>query len=52
MIWKEDDIWEENLIVFNVCQLIIFKVLKSGDGEGPNLCRVKQVDVSSTFLKI
>ena len=25
--------------------------LKFGDGEGPNLCRVKQVDVSSTFIE-
>ena len=23
--------------------------LKFGDGDGPNLCRVKKVDVSSTF---
>ena len=25
--------------------------LKFGDGDGPNLCRVKQVDVSSTFIE-
>ena len=24
--------------------------LKFGDGNGPNLCRVKKVDVSSTFI--
>ena len=24
--------------------------LKFGDGDGPNLCRVKKVDVSSTFI--
>ena len=26
-------------------------VLKFGDGDGPNLCRVKKVDVSSTFIE-
>ena len=25
--------------------------LKFGDGDGPNLCRVKKVDVSSTFIE-
>jgi len=25
--------------------------LKFGDGDGPNLCRVKQADVSSTFIE-
>ena len=25
--------------------------LKFGDGDGPNLCRVKKVDVSSTFTE-
>ena len=26
-------------------------VLKFGDGDGPNLCRVKNVDISSTFIE-
>ena len=26
-------------------------LLKFGDGDGPNLCRVKKVDVSSTFIE-
>ena len=26
--------------------------LKFGDGNGPNFCRVKKVDVSSTFMEI
>jgi len=25
--------------------------IKFGDGDGPNLCRVKKVDVSSTFVE-
>ena len=25
--------------------------LKFGDGDGPNLCRVNKVDVSSTFIE-
>ena len=25
--------------------------LKFGDGDGPNICRVKKVDVSSTFIE-
>ena len=25
--------------------------LKFGNGDGPNLCRVKKVDVSSTFIE-
>jgi len=25
--------------------------LKFGDGDGPNLCRVKKVDASSTFIE-
>ena len=25
--------------------------LKFGDGDGPNLCRVKKADVSSTFIE-
>ena len=25
--------------------------LKFGDGDGPNLCRITKVDVSSTFIK-
>ena len=25
--------------------------LKFGDGDGPNLCRVKKVEVSSTFIE-
>ena len=28
-----------------------FICLKFGDGDGPNLCRVKKVDVSSTFIE-
>ena len=31
--------------------LIIKLCLKFGDGNGPNLCRVKKVDVSSTFIE-
>ena len=27
------------------------EVLKSGYGDGPNVCRVKKVDVSSTFIE-
>ena len=27
------------------------KDLKFGDGDGPNLCRVKKVDVSSTLIE-
>ena len=30
---------------------IIYLHLKFGNSEGPNLCRVKKVDVSSTFIK-
>ena len=36
------------------CQLISISIyinLKFGDGDGPNLCRVKKVDVSSTFIE-
>jgi len=32
------------------CMVVIF-YLKFGDGDGPNLCRVKKVDVSLTFYK-
>ena len=27
------------------------KVLKFGDGDGPNLCREKKLEVSSTFIE-
>ena len=27
------------------------KYLKFGDGDGPNLCRVKKVDVNSTLIE-
>jgi len=30
---------------------IVYYDVKFGDGDGPNLCRVKKVDVSSTFIK-
>ena len=30
----------------------ILKTFKFSDGDGPNLCRVKNVDVSSTFIEI
>ena len=29
----------------------MIKALKFGDGDGPNLCRVKRIDASSTFIK-
>ena len=29
-----------------------YKHLKFGDGDGPNLCRVNKVDVSSHLMKI
>ena len=34
------------------CALIKLSYLKFGDGDGPNLCRVKKVDVSSTFIEL
>ena len=30
---------------------MIILILKFGDGNGPNLCRVKKVNVSSTFME-
>ena len=30
---------------------ILFSYLKFGDGDGPNLCRVKKVDVSSKLIE-
>ena len=29
----------------------MYNHLKFSDGDGPNLCRVKNVDVSSTFIE-
>ena len=37
---------------FSSCALIKLSYLKFGDGDGPNLCRVKKVDVSSTFIEL
>ena len=39
--------------VKNYTQLVFIVdiCLKFGDGDGPNLCRVKKVDVSSTFIE-
>ncbi len=31
--------------------ILICSDLKCSDGDGPNLCRVKKVDVSSTFIE-
>ncbi len=32
-----------------VRNIVLLRVF--GDGDGPNLCRVKKVDVSSTFIE-
>ncbi len=35
-----------------VCMYVcMYLDLKFGDGDGPNLCRVNKVDVSSTFIE-
>ena len=43
--------WRVRLTTVPLTSYSVFLHLKFGDGDGPNLCRVKKVDVSSTFIE-